>query len=94
MKSTTLNPSTATSTAGTGLCGQCYNDSSSANYPGWPVNSNKFSVKWTGQVKAPVWETTGSPSPAMTAYAYSSIAPRSLTNGKIRAPLLTRTPRL
>lgn len=54
MKSTTLNPSTATSTAGTGLCGQCYNDSSSANYPGWPVNSNKFSVKWTGQVKAPV----------------------------------------
>ena len=33
MKSTTLNPSTATSTAGTGLRGQCYNDSSSANYP-------------------------------------------------------------
>ena len=81
MKSTTLDPSTATSTAGTGLRGQCYNDSSSANYPlaapftgspvryahgrhggfrlgnsspGWPVNSNKFSVKWTGQVKAPV----------------------------------------
>ncbi|HEY5705410.1 MAG TPA: PA14 domain-containing protein [Terrimicrobiaceae bacterium] len=73
--------SAGSGTAGTGLRGQYYNDSSSTTYPlanpfagspvlirtdatvdfywdtnspGSPVNSNRFSVKWTGQVKAPV----------------------------------------